>query len=167
MPCAVGARLTLRISSSGRMRAGRAWHHATHARCLLHALVGRRLPVQQKPRMVTRGTEHRFSTSRYARVGRRESSALLRLLRSHRAWDRVVLRSPLSRVKPSGDTADSLAPSSRPNSLRPSSFLYPYPAAVQRSASAAAGAAEAWELGTPRCCARWRLHAVVGQPRRT
>src|SRR5436309_10974103 len=40
----------------------------------VHALVGRHLPAGQKSKLVKRGTAHRFSASRYARVDRKEWS---------------------------------------------------------------------------------------------
>src|SRR2546427_4391921 len=51
----------------------------------VHALVGRHLPAGQKSKLVKRGTAHRFSPSRYARVDRKESPAFVRLQRPHRA----------------------------------------------------------------------------------
>src|SRR5436189_3109890 len=67
----------------GRSRDSKARARPTRQ---VHALVGRHLPAGQKSKLVKRGTAHRFSPSRYARVDRKESPAFVRLQRPHRAY---------------------------------------------------------------------------------
>src|SRR5437773_12341172 len=66
----------------------------------VHAFVGQHLPAEQKSKIVKRGTAHRFSTSRYARMVARGSRVMVRLRRPRRGGEKVVRPFPMWRVRP-------------------------------------------------------------------
>ena len=103
----------------------------------VHALVGQHLPAGQKSKIVKRGTAHRFSTSRYARMVAWGSPVMVRLRRPRRAGEKVVRPFPMWRVRPPWHPAPPWARGIRRTLWRPTSILYPYSVAGQRSRSAA------------------------------
>ena len=103
----------------------------------VHALVGQHQPARQRSKIVKRGTAHRFSTSRYARMVDRGSPVMVRLRRPRRAGEKVVRPFPMWRVRPPWHPAPPWARGIRRTLWRPTSILYPYSVAGQRPRSAA------------------------------
>jgi len=103
----------------------------------VHPLVGQHLPAGQKSKIVKRGTAHRFSTSRYARMVAWGSPVMVGLRRPRRAGEKVVRPFPMWRVRPSWHPAPPWARGIRRTLWRPTSILYPYSVAGQRPRSAA------------------------------
>src|SRR5207244_2354153 len=107
----LGGRPTLRVTcGTRRARAlpqtvrgdvGRSRDSKARARPArqVHALVGRHLPTGQKSKLVKRGTAHRFSISRYARMVAWGSPVMVRLRRPRRAGEKVVRPFPMWLVR--------------------------------------------------------------------
>ena len=147
-------RPTLRVTCGARRaRALRApfragvgpWDSKARARPArqVHALVGQHLPAGQRSKIVKRGTAHRFSTSRYARMVDEGSPVMVRLRRSRSAGEKVVRPSPTWRVRPPWHPAPSWARGSRRTLWKPTLILYPYSVTGQRPRSAAGRVARA------------------------